>query len=170
MKTSAAFGPRARQLKGSRLPKFSTQRRVPYTAQQMFDVVADVEQYPRFLPMCEALTVKSRSETGDAIVLVASMSVGYHAIRETFSTRATLKPSDLMILVEYLDGPFKRLENRWQFINLDRGSEIDFFIDYEFRSPLLAVVMGALFDHAFRKFAEAFEDRARLIYGAIARA
>lgn len=159
------------------MPSFATQRRVRFTPRQMFDVVADVEQYPKFLPMCESLVIRSRQNTPDGhSILTATMGVGYKAIRETFTTRVTLAPQEPRILVEYLDGPFKRLENRWRFLpdgqaadgrGLDdhQGSIIDFYIDYEFRSHMLGILMGALFDKAFRKFAEAFEDRARLVYG-----
>lgn len=153
------------------MPRFTTQRHVPFTPRQMFDVVADVEQYPKFLPMCESLVVRSRSNTPDGhTVLTATMGVGYKAIRENFTTRVTLEPGEPRILVEYLDGPFRHLENRWRFVPEETVGDasrsiIDFYIDYEFRSPMLGLVMGALFDKAFRKFSEAFEARARLVYG-----
>lgn len=147
------------------MPKFETTRRVAYSAQQMFDIVADVERYPEFLPLCEGLRVESRRELGDATEIVATMTVGYKAIRESFRTRVTLRPSEPSILVEYLDGPFRRLENRWTFRASGQASEVHFFIDYEFRSPMLGLLMGAMFDKAFRRFTAAFEDRARQIYG-----
>lgn len=148
------------------MPQFETTRLVPFTAKQMFDVVADVEKYPLFLPLCEALTVESRTQAGESEVVVATMSVGYKKIRESFRTRVTLQPAAPTILVEYLDGPFRRLENRWRFVRVtDTASEVHFFIDYEFRSMMLGVLMGALFDKAFRKFSEAFEERARQVYG-----
>jgi coenzyme Q-binding protein COQ10 len=131
----------------------------------MFDVVADVERYPEFLPLCERLTVESRTRTSDETVLVATMTVGYKAIRERFTTRVTLRQNALTVLVEYLDGPFRHLENRWRFVPAPGGSEVDFFIDYEFRSLTLKLLMGALFDKAFRRYAEAFEARARAVYG-----
>jgi coenzyme Q-binding protein COQ10 len=135
----------------------------------MFDLVADVERYPEFLPLCEALTLKSREVKGDRTVLVASMTAGYKAIREQFTTRVTLLPAEHKVLVEYLDGPFRRLENRWLFKPTAGGSEVDFYIDYEFRSVMLGLLVGALFDKAFRRFAEAFENRARVVYGSAAR-
>lgn len=147
------------------MPKFEMTRRVPYSARQMYDIVADVEQYPKFLPLCEALTVESRQADGDTTVIIATMGVGYKHIRESFRTRVTLKPGDPGILVEYLDGPFKRLENRWRFLSVGQGSDVHFYIDYEFRSVMLGVLMGALFDKAFRRFSEAFEERARAVYG-----
>lgn len=147
------------------MPKFETTRRVAYSAQQMFDIVADVARYPEFLPLCEALHVESRQDLGETTVIVASMTVGYKAIHETFRTRVTLRPSEPSILVEYLDGPFRRLENRWSFRPAGSGSDVHFFIDYEFRSPVLGLLMGAMFDKAFRRFSAAFEERARHVYG-----
>jgi coenzyme Q-binding protein COQ10 len=132
----------------------------------MFDVVADVERYPEFLPLCESLAVESRTATANGSVLVARMSVGYRAIREAFTTRVTLEPAAPAILVEYLDGPFSHLENRWRFLPTPGGCEIDFFIDYQFRSTMLALVVGAAFDKAVRHYAEAFEARARALYRA----
>jgi coenzyme Q-binding protein COQ10 len=130
----------------------------------MFDLVADVEKYPEFLPLCESLSVIARREVPPQTVLDARMGVGYKAIHETFTSRVTLNPAGPAILVEYLDGPFKRLENRWRFLAAPGGSDIDFYVDYEFRSPILAVLMGVMFDKAFRQFASAFEDRARRVY------
>lgn len=147
------------------MPKFETTRRVPYSARQMYDVVADVESYPQFLPLCEALAVESRQQAGDATIVVATMTVGYKHIRESFRTRVTLRPAEPAILVEYLDGPFRRLENRWRFLPTTAGSDVHFWIDYEFRSPMLGILMGALFDKAFRRFSAAFEERARQVYG-----
>jgi coenzyme Q-binding protein COQ10 len=133
----------------------------------MYRIVADVEAYPQFLPLCEGLHVESREVTADKTTIIATMSVGYKTIRESFRTRVTLTPADPAILVEYLDGPFKRLENRWRFLPTATGSDVHFFIDYEFRSVMLSVLMGALFDKAFRRFSEAFEDRARTVYGPV---
>ncbi len=132
----------------------------------MFDLVADVEKYPQFLPLCEALVVRSRREREGVTVLVADMTVGYKAIRETFKSQVTLKPAELRIEVRYLDGPFKRLENLWRFE--DRGlrqSVVHFDIEYEFSNRLLGMVMGVMFDQAFRRFTAAFEERAKAVYG-----
>lgn len=148
------------------MPKFDTVRHVGHTAEQMFALVADVEAYPQFLPMCEALTVRSRKERDGVTVLVADMSVGYKAIRETFTSQVVLKPDELVIDVKYLDGPFKYLNNRWAFVAAPGGSDVRFDIDYEFKSRILGAMMGAVFDRAFRMFASAFEARADRIYGA----
>jgi coenzyme Q-binding protein COQ10 len=132
----------------------------------MFDVVADVERYPQFLPLCESLVVESRNVTPEGSVLVARMAVGYRAIREAFTSRVTLKPAEPAILVEYLDGPFSHLENKWRFLEAVGGCDVDFYIDYQFRSTMLALVMGTVFDKAVRHYTEAFEARARSIYPA----
>ncbi len=147
------------------MPTFHTRRRVPFTPRQMFDLVADVERYPEFLPLCEALQLTSREEKPDHTILVASMVAGYKAIRERFTTRVRLLPDENKVLVEYLDGPFRHLENRWQFDPVPGGCDVDFYINYEFRSLMLSMLVGALFDKAFRRFAAAFEARAHHIYG-----
>ena len=149
------------------MPSFSTKRRVHHDAAQMFDLVADVEKYPQFVPLCQSLRVKSRSTKGEGVeVLVADMTVAYKLLRETFTSRVTLDRANLEILVEYLSGPFSRMENRWHFRPLGSQScDVEFFIDYEFKSRMLAMLMGAMFDVAFRRFAAAFEARADQVYG-----
>lgn len=132
----------------------------------MFDLVADVETYPQFVPLCLDLHVRRRLEHDGIITKIAEMTVGYKAIRETFTSRVACDREALKIVVDYVDGPFRRLENRWLFRDEgERVSAIEFHIAYEFRSHALAVLMGGVFDRAFRKFAEAFERRADLVYG-----
>ena len=133
----------------------------------MFDLVVDMEKYPLFVPLCTALKVRSRTDKGDGVsVVIAAMTVAYKMIQQTFVTRDTLDRPNLKILVEYLDGPFSHLQNRWVFHPTGENScEVEFFIDYEFKSRMLAMVMGAMFDTAFRKFSAAFEQRADRIYG-----
>lgn len=131
----------------------------------MFDLVADVERYPEFLPLCEALTIRSRKERDGKSLLVADMTVGYKAIRETFTTQVLLNKAERAIDVKYIDGPFKYLDNRWRFTPSENGGcSIDFFIDYEFKSRILGALMGSMFDRAFRMFTDAFETRANKIY------
>lgn len=148
------------------MPSFRTSRRVKHKAQNMFDLVADVEGYPSFLPLCQALKVRRRTELPDGREqLLADMRIGYKAIRETFVSRVTLDRANLSIAVEYVDGPFRRMENRWSFRDLETPdgqplSVVEFFIDYEFKSRLFSTLMGSVFDSAFRRFAEAFEQRA----------
>ena len=149
------------------MQSFSTKRRVRHDAAQMFDLVADVEKYPQFVPLCQSLRVKSRSTKGEGVeVLVADMTVAYKLVRETFTSRVTLDRANLEILVEYLSGPFSHMENRWHFRPLGAQScDVEFYIDYEFRSRMLATLMGAMFEVAFRRFAAAFEARADQVYG-----
>ena len=148
------------------MPQFTTTRRVRHSATDMFDLVANVEAYPGFVPLCESLVVHSRREDEGREVLVATMTVAYKFIRESFTTKVVLERPAMTIRAEYLDGPFKYLENVWRFEPHGRGdSLVHFTIDYEFRSSALGMVMGAVFDRAFRKFAEAFESRADTVYG-----
>jgi coenzyme Q-binding protein COQ10 len=150
------------------MTSFRTSRRVRHNAEDMFDLVADVEAYPKFVPLCRALRVRHRSEANDGKqVLVADMEVGYKSIRESFTSRVTLDRAKLEIFVEYVDGPFKRMENRWHFVPAgDDACVVEFDINYEFRSRTFAMILGSMFDAAFRKFAEAFEMRANAVYGA----
>ena len=148
------------------MPQYSNKRRVGHAAADMFDLVADVERYPEFVPLCRALKVRERKSEPDGIeVLVTDLTAAYKLISETFTSRVTLDRPNLQILVEYLDGPFSRLENRWTFRPAgERSCDVEFFISYEFRSRMLALLMGSMFDLAFRRFATAFERRADVIY------
>lgn len=149
------------------MPKFSNRRSVRHSASDMFDLVADVERYPQFVPLCRDLTVRRRvpGQEGSEIV-IADMTVAYKLVRETFTSKVTLDRPKLCIIVEYLEGPFSRMENRWTFTPKGEDAcEIEFFIDYEFRSRTLGLLMGAMFDAAFRRFADSFERRADQVYG-----
>jgi coenzyme Q-binding protein COQ10 len=151
------------------MPHFTTTRPIRHSATDMFDLVADVESYPRFLPLCESLVVRSRRKDGDREILIATMTIAYKLIRESFTTKVVLDREALVIRAEYLDGPFSHLENVWRFDPCGRGNSLVYFnIDYEFRSKTLSLLMGSVFDRAFRKFAEAFEARADEVYGAAA--
>lgn len=148
------------------MPSFRTTRRVTHTPEEMFALVADVEKYPLFLPLCERLKVRSRVPgEGGGETLIADMSVGYKAIHETFTSKVTLDRDKLKIMVAYLDGPFRALENRWSFKRDGEACIVEFFISYEFKSRMLGMLMGTMFDRAFRKFASAFEKRAEVVYG-----
>ena len=151
------------------MPKFEVTRHARHTPEQMFALVADVERYPEFLPLCEALSVRSRKERDGRTMLVADMTVGYRAIRETFTSQVHLKPDELAIDVKYLDGPFRYLSNVWTFEAAPQGGcDVRFYIDYEFKSRILGALMGTMFDRAFRMFSEAFEKRADAVYGPVA--
>jgi coenzyme Q-binding protein COQ10 len=154
------------------MPAFRTSRRVRHSAAEMFDLVADIEAYPGFVPLCKALRIKRRSEDADGrVILIADMEVGYKAIQEKFTSKVTLDRANLAILAEYIDGPFKSLENHWNFTDETDAKtgvtlcRVDFEIAYEFKSRMLAALVGGVFDAAFRKFAAAFEQRADVVYG-----
>lgn len=133
----------------------------------MFDLVADVEKYPDFVPLCDRMNVRSRTEKDEGVtVMIAEMTVAYKLIRQTFTSRATLDRPNMKILVEYLDGPFSRMQNRWTFTPTgDNACDVEFFIDYEFKSRTFGMLMGAVFDTVFRRMAQAFEKRADQVYG-----
>jgi coenzyme Q-binding protein COQ10 len=149
------------------MPKFNSRRLVNHSAPQMFDLVADVERYPEFVPLCSALKVRQRTPKPDGTeIVVCEMTVSFKLVRETFTTRVTLDRAQLNILVEYLQGPFSNLENRWTFEpKSDTSSDVGFYLAYEFKSRMLAMLMGTMFDTAFQRFASAFEKRADMIYG-----
>ncbi len=150
------------------MPLFRDERRVRHNAAEMFDLVADVERYPEFVPLCKALKVRSRKQDPDGReTLVADMTVGYKLIRETFTSRVTLdKPisrcgsniSTGRSAGSKTSGPSRTKPE-------GDGSRVGFFIDYEFKSRTLGALMGSMFDAAFRKFAGAFERRADVVYG-----
>lgn len=149
------------------MPRFDTIRHVPFSADEMFALVADVEKYPLFVPLCESLVVHGRDQRADGSeTITATMGIGYKAIRERFTTSVLLDPAARSIDVRNKNGPFRKLENKWRFATrTSQSCEVRFALDYEFSSPLLAIVMGAVFDTAFRKFADAFEARAAVVYG-----
>ncbi|HEY8332345.1 MAG TPA: type II toxin-antitoxin system RatA family toxin [Tardiphaga sp.] len=150
------------------MPQFASKRRVRHSASQMFDLVADVERYPEFVPLCKALKIRQRTTRPDGTeVIVADMTVSFKLIREAFTSRVTLDRANLKIMVEYLQGPFSNLENRWTFEpKSDTECDVGFFIAYEFKSRMLGMLMGTMFDTAFQRFAAAFEKRADQVYGA----
>ncbi|MER0237926.1 type II toxin-antitoxin system RatA family toxin [Fulvimarina sp. MAC8] len=148
------------------MPQFESTRRVGHSADEMFDLVADVEKYPQFLPLCKSLNVRTRREKEGKTLLVADMTVAYKMVRETFTSQVLLKPEERRIDVKYVDGPFRYLDNRWTFEPIGENEcDVHFFIDYEFKSRTLSMLMGSMFDYAFRRFAKAFEERADEVYG-----
>src|SRR5215475_6216532 len=154
------------------MPQFSTKRRVRHAAADMFDLVADVDKYPLFVPFCRSMRVKKRGEdAAGRPTIVAEMTIAYKMIHETFTTKVTLDRDELQIIVDYLSGPFRRLENRWRFRPAgERACEVEFYLLYEFQSRTLGMIMGAMFEAVFRRFADAFERRADQIYGRAAQA
>jgi len=149
------------------MPRFSSKRRVNHSAVQMFDLVADMERYPEFVPLCQSLKIRQRTPRSDGTeIVIAEMTVSFKLVRETFTTQVTLDRPNLKINVRYLRGPFSSLENRWTFEPKgEQACDVTFFITYEFRSRMLAMLMGSMFDAAFARFSAAFEKRADVIYG-----
>jgi len=133
----------------------------------MFDLVADVGSYPEFVPLCSGMRIRSRTPRPDGKeVVVAVMTIAYKVIRQSFTSRVTLDRENLSLFVDYLDGPFSRMHNKWVFHPKgERACEVEFFIDYEFRSRAFALLAGAVFDQVFRRMVAAFEQRADKVYG-----
>jgi coenzyme Q-binding protein COQ10 len=143
------------------MPGIRETRRLPYTVEQMFDLVADVGRYPEFLPWVVATRVRS----DDGHEMVADMLVGFKALREKFTSRVIRDRPD-RIEVMYIDGPMRDLDNVWHFRPLeDGGCEIDFCVDFSFRNKMFEMLAGQYFDRAFRKMVTAFENRAAELYG-----
>ncbi len=147
------------------MPVYQTTKAVRHSADKMLALVADVERYPEFVPLCRSLTVYSRIREGDREELVADMSVAYKLINESFTSHVTIDHGKQTIVARYVDGPFRELENNWSFEDVPEGCRINFHIDYEFRSRALQILMGSVFDKAIRRFTDAFEERAYAVYG-----
>jgi coenzyme Q-binding protein COQ10 len=149
------------------MPHFSSKRRVLHSASEMFDLVADVERYPEFVPLCQSLKIRQRTPKSDGTeIVVADMTVSFKLVREAFTSEVTFDRPNLKIAVRYLRGPFSNLENRWTFEPKGEGAcDVGFYIAYEFKSRMLALLMGAMFDAAFARFSSAFEKRADAVYG-----
>ena len=154
------------------MTSFRNRREVGHSAAEMFALVCDIEAYPAFVPLCDGMRVRRRTAIAEGVeVIVAEMRVGFKAICERYTSRVTCNRRKLEILVEYIDGPFTKLDNRWSFRDDIPGPEgdarsiVDFFIAYEFKSRTLGLVMGAMFDAAFHKYADAFVKRAEVVYG-----
>ncbi|MBP2227074.1 coenzyme Q-binding protein COQ10 [Azospirillum agricola] len=143
------------------MPTHAEKKVLPYTPKQMYDLVADVEKYPEFLPWCLAARIRRRE--GD--VMFADLIIGFKMVRERFTSRVELKEPECRIDVQYTDGPFQYLNNHWIFQEHERGCCVDFFVDFEFRSKMLQKIMGLLFNEAVRRMVHAFEARADQLYG-----
>ena len=148
------------------MPSYQTVRHVPHSAEKMFALVADVESYPHFVPLCQSLKIISREQNGSLDMIIANMTVAYKFFHETFTSQVRLNPDDFEIVAEHIDGPFTEFINRWRFHPAgDGGTEVEFYISYSFRSRALRLLMGSVFDKAVRKYTAAFEQRADEIYG-----
>ncbi|WP_226780870.1 type II toxin-antitoxin system RatA family toxin [Oceaniglobus trochenteri] len=148
------------------MPTHHETRKLPYTADQMFDLVADVGRYPEFLPWCAAARLRgSRPVAGGGEVLEADLVISFKVFRETFGSRVTLWPEDMKIDTEYLDGPFKHMKSNWAFRPAEGGCEVEFFVDFEFKNRVLQAAAGMFFNDAMQRIVRAFERRAADLYG-----
>lgn len=148
------------------MPTHQEKRVLPYSAQQMYDLVADVARYPEFLPWCAAARIRSRVPEADKEVMLADLVIAFKVFRERFGSRVVLDPEALHVDTEYLDGPFKYLKSWWQFRDLEEGGcEVEFFVDFEFKNFVLQKLIGVVFNEAMHRVVRAFEGRARALYG-----
>ncbi|WP_169569158.1 type II toxin-antitoxin system RatA family toxin [Sneathiella limimaris] len=143
------------------MPTHAEQRVLPFSQKQLYDLVASVETYPEFLPWCVGARIKEKTDR----LILADLVIGYKMFRERFTSRVTLDPETPRIDVEYMDGPFKYLNNHWIFMPHPDGCEIDFYVDFEFKSALLQKTIGLLFNEAVQRMIAAFEHRAEVLYG-----
>ncbi|MEM7684390.1 MAG: type II toxin-antitoxin system RatA family toxin [Paracoccaceae bacterium] len=148
------------------MPTHAETRQMPYSADEMYALIADVPSYPQFLPWCSAARIRGRREADAAEIVDADLVISFKVFRERFGSRVTLYPDENRIDVEYLDGPFKFLKNNWTFKPVsDTACEVDFFVDFEFRSKTLQAIIGVVFNEAMRRIVRAFEQRAEVLYG-----
>ena len=147
------------------MPTHSETRTLPYTAQQMYDLVSDVGSYPQFLPWTSAARIRSTEDCGDHEVMLADLVISFKVFRERFGSRVTLWPDEKRIDTEYLDGPFKYMISKWAFRDVEGGVEVDFFVDFEFRNRILQGAAGMFFYEAMQRIVRAFERRAAALHG-----
>ena len=149
------------------MPTHSETRELPYTAEQMYDLVADVASYPEFLPWTAAARIKSREDKGDHEVMDADLVISFKVFRERFTSRVVLWPAAKKIDTEYLDGPFRYMKSNWAFADApDGGCNVTFFVDFEFRNAVLQGIIGVVFNEAMQRIVRAFERRAAQLYAA----
>ncbi len=149
------------------MPTHSETRHLPFTAQQMYDLVADVEQYPQFLPWTAAARIRSTREDGNAVVMLADLVISFKVFRERFGSRVTLYPEARKIDTEYLDGPFEKMVSNWAFQEADDGGcNVSFHVDFAFRNKLLQTTATIFFNDAMQRVVRAFERRAAELHGA----
>lgn len=155
-----------RKTKDTTMPSHSETRRLPYTAEQMYDLVADVADYPEFIPWITASRVRSVEEKGETAVMLADLIVGFKMFRERFLSRVTLWEDTRRIDTEYIEGPFKHMHSTWKFRDVEDGCEIAFDVDFEFKNRLLQGAAGLFFHEAMQRIVRAFEARAHALHGA----
>ncbi len=147
------------------MPQHSETRFLPYTAQQMYSLVADVESYPKFLPWCAAARIRSRAGQGESEVMEADLVISFKVFRERFGSRVVLWPERRAIDTEYIDGPFRYMRSNWGFEEVEAGCNVSFNVDFEFRNAILQGIIGVVFNEAMQRIVRAFERRAAELYG-----
>lgn len=147
------------------MPNHSEHRNMPYSADQMYDLVADVANYPKFLPWCAAARIRSERAQDEKTVIEADLIISFKVFRERFGSRVTLDKDGRRIDTQYLDGPFKFLKSYWQFTPSETGCDVEFFVDFEFKNAILQGVIGVVFNEAMQRIVRAFERRAAELYG-----
>ena len=149
---------------GNSMPSHNETRILPYSAQQMYDLVADVASYPEFLPWCAAARVKSVTVDGASRVMAADLVISFKVFRERFSSKVVLHSENFFIDTEYLDGPFKYMKSTWKFEDVPDGCAVSFFVDFQFKNVILQGVIGLVFNDAMQRIVRAFETRANSLY------
>lgn len=147
------------------MPAHSETKRLPYSADQMYDLVADVARYPEFLPWTAAARIRSTHDQGDHTVMLADLVVSFKVFRERFGSRVLLWPQKKQIDTAYIDGPFKHLESTWRFKDVEGGCDVSFDVDFEFKNRLLQGAAGMFFNEAMQRIVRSFERRAKDLYG-----
>jgi len=147
------------------MPRHHETRTLPYSAQQMYDLVADVGNYPKFLPWTAAARIRTTDDEGDHVVILADLVISFKVFRERFGSRVVLWPGDMRIDTEYLDGPFKYMKSNWSFADVEGGCNVSFDVDFEFRNRILQGAAGMFFYEAMQRIVRAFERRAAVLYG-----
>ncbi|MEM6308340.1 MAG: type II toxin-antitoxin system RatA family toxin [Pseudomonadota bacterium] len=147
------------------MPTHSETRKLPYTADQMYALVADVAKYPQFIPWCAAARIRRETPQGSSTVLEADLVISFKVFREKFGSRVVLWPDEKKIDTEYLDGPFKYMKSDWAFADVDGGCAVSFHVDFEFKNAILQGVIGMVFNDAMQRIVRAFERRAQDLYG-----
>ena len=147
------------------MPTHSETKRLPYTADQMYALVADVAEYPKFIPWCAAARIRSRQPFGEGEVMLADLVISFKVFRERFGSRVELFPGDRQINTEYIDGPFRYMKSTWSFADAEDGCDVSFFVDFEFKNAVLQGLIGMVFNDAMQRIVRAFERRAGELYG-----
>ena len=149
------------------MPVHSETRKLPYSAQQMYDLVGDISAYPQFLPWCAAARIRSRVADGEREIVEADLVISFKVFRESFASRVELCSDTKKIDTEYLEGPFRRMKSTWEFVDTPSGCDVRFFVDFEFKNAILQGIIGVVFNEAMQRVVRAFEGRAEGLYGKV---